>query len=421
MAKRADLLSLTSRVEVPFIIAKMGGMTLGMYSKSKIHKDNRYDHQYINVSYPNFIKSLNVTKNANGLVNTYKLSLIYAVTEKDDPNLIEKLLSKTKTDRKITFSYGDFNIPNFIFKEEEAIITNVTNDMDINNHTLTYNITAVSNSYLASAGKYSFGSVRMKGSDRIKQILFNTTYQLYSLFPGMKNLNFVNKAGFIASDDAVIQIEAKDNITVLDYLKYVVSCMRWSGDTGVMKTAVYKIATYDDIMSEYGGSYFKVTRYMSNSEVIDSEDLDYMNLDIGYPDKNAVISFRVTDNENYALYYDYNESLNATQCQYRIGSDGSIDYSSSNVLMTDNELDRVTEADKSWWAKMTSYPVNAKLVVRGLVKNAQLMSMIRLNVLFYGKKHIHSGIYAINSQIDTVDESGFRSTLTLIRVGGASQ
>lgn len=420
MAKASDLLSITSRVEVPFIIASLGGMELGQFQASKITDKDRYNHQYLDVRYPNFVKSLNVIKNANGLVNNYTLTLIYAVRESDDPNLIEKLLSKAKNDRKILFSYGDFNLPNFIFRKEEALITDVTNDMDINNHTLTYVIKAVSNSYKATATKYDFSAVRMKGSDRLKQLLFETKYNLTSLFPGMRSLKLVNKIGFIESDDAVVQIEAKQNVTVIDYIKYVVSCMRWANDSSDRKTSVYKIAVYDDIMSEFGGAYFKVVRYRTNTEVIDSEDLDYMNIDIGYPDKNAVISFKVTDSQNYALLYDYNEELQDDSYRYTINSDGSVNYANTNKLMVDGSLNRVTEAEKTWWAKMTSYPVNAKLVLRGLVKNVELLSMIRINVLFYGKKHIHSGIYAINGHTDTVDDSGFRTTLTLIRVGGAT-
>ena len=194
--------------------------------------------------------------------------------------------------------------------------------------------------------------------------------------------------------------------------------MRWSGDTGINKTSIYKIAVYDDLLSEYGGAYFKVVRYRNSSEVIDSEDLDYLNVDIGYPDKNSIVSFKVTDSASYALLYDYNENLSASQVSYRIGSDGKPDYSHSSIIMEDHELHKVTEAEKTWWAKMTSYPVNAKLVIRGLIRNVELLSMIRVNVLFYGKKHVHSGIYAVNSQIDTVDENGFKTTLTLIRVGG---
>lgn len=419
MAKASDLLSITSRVEVPFVVATIAGVEIGQFQQTKITKRDRYNYQYVDRTYPNLVKSLNVVKNANGVVNNYTLSLVYAVTEKDDPNFIEKLISKAKTDRKILFSYGDYNLPNFIYKQQEALITDVTSTMDINNHTINYAIKAVSNTYKASAGKYDFASTRRKGSDVIKDLLFSTTYQLNELFPGMSSLNMINKCGFIASDDVPVLIEAKQSISVIEYLKYVVSCMRWSGDRGTGTTAIYKIAVFDDIKSEYGGAYFKVVRFCTSDETIDTEDMDYMNLDIGYPDKNAVISFNITDSQNYALLYDYNAELSERSYQYRIDDEGNVDYSKINSAMKDDQLDKVTEAEKTWWSKMTSYPVNAKLVVRGLIRNVELLSMIRLNVLFYGKRHISSGVYAVNGQTDQVDENGFRTTLTLIRVGGS--
>ena len=48
-----------------------------------------------------------------------------------------------------------------------------------------------------------------------------------------------------------------------------------------------------------------------------------------------------------------------------------------------------------------------------------LMSYVKLNVYFYGRRHIASGLYIISKQIDSVDEGGCRTQLTLTRVGGA--
>ena len=51
MAKASDLLSITSRVEVPFIIASLGGMELGQFQESKITDKDRYNHQYCKHEY----------------------------------------------------------------------------------------------------------------------------------------------------------------------------------------------------------------------------------------------------------------------------------------------------------------------------------------------------------------------------------
>ena len=46
------------------------------------------------------------------------------------------------------------------------------------------------------------------------------------------------------------------------------------------------------------------------------------------------------------------------------------------------------------------------------------MSYVKLNMFYFGKKHISSGLYVISKQVDTIDESGFKTTLSLIRVAG---
>ena len=48
------------------------------------------------------------------------------------------------------------------------------------------------------------------------------------------------------------------------------------------------------------------------------------------------------------------------------------------------------------------------------------MSYIKINVYYYGKKHSSSGIYAVTKQEDTINQSGYFTTLSLLRVGGDS-
>ena len=46
------------------------------------------------------------------------------------------------------------------------------------------------------------------------------------------------------------------------------------------------------------------------------------------------------------------------------------------------------------------------------------MTYLRVNAMFYGQKHISSGLYIITKQEDTVDKTGYRTTLSLMRVAG---
>ena len=65
-----------------------------------------------------------------------------------------------------------------------------------------------------------------------------------------------------------------------------------------------------------------------------------------------------------------------------------------------------------------SFPISSTLTLKGLLKPSILMSYIKLNVYYYGHKHVSSGIYAITKQVDTVDTNGFRTVLSLSRLKG---
>ena len=68
---------------------------------------------------------------------------------------------------------------------------------------------------------------------------------------------------------------------------------------------------------------------------------------------------------------------------------------------------------------MTQYPTKTSATIKGLLKPALLMSYVRLNVYFYGRKDILSGLYVVTSQDDGITtSSGFRTTLSLLKVKG---
>lgn len=46
------------------------------------------------------------------------------------------------------------------------------------------------------------------------------------------------------------------------------------------------------------------------------------------------------------------------------------------------------------------------------------MSYVKLNVYYFGKKHINSGTYVITQQVDDVSFGGFKTTLSLVRIAG---
>lgn len=413
-----DLLSATSRVETPFIIATIGGYTFGNYSKTtqNVVDENGFNKKIL-ASFPNFINSLRVNK-VNGSVNSYTLSLVYAIQAGDDSNKIDKILSKASKDRLMTISYGDYSLPNFIYKEEEAIITKVTRKINIQSSTINYTISAVSRAKLASMGNFDFPKTHDKPSNVFKSILYNESFGLLDIFYGMRDESLVNIKGLLNVDDKEVDIEAKLNTSPLDYLSYLVGCMTSVTDTEDSFTSNHKYIynIYDDISGEFGGPYIKIIKVAKTVGELNSlEDYEII---VGYPTADIVVDFDVTSDDAYTLLYDYSKSLKQTEYGYRINDEGEFDYIYAPNLITNPNIFKPTAVDKTWWNQVTSYPIKATITLKGLLKPAILMSYVKLDVRFYGSKYNASGTYIITQQSDSVDMSGFRTTLTLTRILG---
>lgn len=417
-----SLISSSTRVEVPYIAVKIGQYSFGVYnrSKSSVEVNGKY-YSAIKVNYPNYIQSLQVQK-VNGTLNTYTLSLDYPVTEKDDPNLIDKILSSVSKSRKIIFTYGDCALPTFMYRNEEALITKVTSNMDVVNSKISYVITAVSSSLGTQACVNNYPKFSgKKPSERILELLRDKSSGLQELFYGMHDVDLVEQLGLIPREDVEVSIPAKRDINLLDYLNFLVECMSNSNDSGsaIKKTVRYVLTVHDDTSGVLDGPYFKINKVYNS--VQSNTSIDYYTLDIGYPNKDLVTSFQVNDNEAYAILYDYSNKLKYTDSVYRIGDNGEVVQEYSPALTNSKELLVTTEADKTWWSQMTQYPIQATLTVKGLLRAAMLMSYIRVNVYFYGNKHSSSGVYIVTKQVDEINSSGYRTTLSLVRIQGDLQ
>ena len=149
MATKANLISVPTLVEAPFIIATIGGVTFGSYSGKR--GVNAYGTA-VKVTYPNYMESVSIVK-VNGTVNTYTLNFTYQVRAGDDPNLLDKIFSKAANDRKVILQYGDWNAPSYIYKEEVCIITNVTTNLDMNSSSLKYTVNCTSDALALVASR----------------------------------------------------------------------------------------------------------------------------------------------------------------------------------------------------------------------------------------------------------------------------
>lgn len=413
-----SLLSSMNRVETPFVIAELGGVSFGIYStETRNVIQNNSAYRTIVATYPNFINSLTVTK-INGTVNTYTLQLIYAITKGDDPNLLEKIFSKAKKDNwRILLSYGDLSLPSFIYKQEQAMITKIKSNISFDSSRISYTLSCTSTALLGNTGTYNFPKLYAKPSDKIKELLYDNRYGLLEIFSGMRDRQKVLSNNLIAGDDNKVTIEAKTNITALDYLQYLVNCMSGSTQASkvVIKPSTYKLVLFDSISDIFDGPYFKVIKLLTD---IKQNTLDTYTIDIGYPDNNIVLSFNVDTDETYSRLYDY--SLEVDQPKYikRIDNQGNLLNEYSPAISNTSELMKTTESSKVWWTNMTSFPITATLVIKGLIRPAILMSYVYIDARFFGEKHYSSGYYAITKQVDSITANGYRTTLTLLKIRG---
>ena len=412
-----NLLSNMAHVETPFIIVTIGEYTFGAYSrkdKNVINQTNLFTKIHA-INYPNYMKSLTVNK-INGTVNTYTINMVYPITQGDDPNLLEKVFSSVSSDRTLKISYGDLYAPAYIYKEELAIITDIKSNFNLEASSISYTITCTSSALATSAGTLTFRRRNAKPSTVIKEILYDSRYGLLDIFTGMKDKDLIMQKGLIAGDDKVVTIEAQSGLTVFQYLTYLVDCMTNISDVSksLIKSSKYTLTVYDDITGELQGPYFTVSKMNANISSVNS--LTTYEVDIGTLSKDSVISFSIDNDETYAILYEYSNKIEQSNYIYRINENGEGVYEYSPTLSNSRKTFKTTEADKTWWTTVTQYPINAKLVLKGLLRPAILMSHVKVNIYFYGRKHIHSGTYIITKQTDQVDDNGYKTTLSLTRI-----
>ena len=409
----SSIVSDQNRVESPFINVKIGKYTFGACSDMSGRKRME---QVLKVTYPNYMQAVNIVK-VNGAVNTYNLRMEYGITEVDDPNMLEKVFSSVSKSREIQLSYGDWNAPAFIYKEETAIITKVASNVDFNNSKIIYTVTCVSSALSLKAGNFSFGARTAKPSDVLIELLKNEAYGLSTIFTGMRNITKVGLNSLIARDDKKVKIEAKDSINILDYIAYLVNCMVDQNDSGgTLKKANYFWAVYDDINNEFGGTYFKVVKVTAGTQY----NISYSTyeVDIGYPSGSYVSSFTVNSDNTWSILYDYSKEIQQPQYSFSINKNGDIVSVESPAITRSSTYLKTTEADKTWWTQMTQFPITAKLVIKGLLRPTLLMTYIKVNTYFFGHKHVSSGLYVITRQEDCIDSSGYKTTLSLTRISG---
>ena len=419
LIKNKSLLSSQARVQVPWVKVTIGDYTFGIFDdKTKSWgKSQAGFYQSFSVQYPQYIQSLEVIK-INGQVNRYTLQIKYPITQQDDPNFFEKVFSSVSRSRKIIFTYGDAETPAYVYKNEEALITKINQTFDIQGSAIAYTISAVSSAALATDGSITMPAPgkAVKPSDEIKK-LFRNNKSLQNTFTGM---SMADLDSLITGDDMPVMIESKQNISAVDYINYLAGCMVPAGSGNGLSKEIYIMTIYDDSITSSDralsnkGPYFKVSKV---STVMDHGEA--YEIDIGINTTTIVRSFSIESNENYSIYYEYQNLAHPENYVRRLNRDGEWeDVFAPTSMIRDNKFD-TKSSDSVWWTKATQFPINATIQVQGLLRPATLMQYVRLNVIFPGgKKHLSSGLYIVTRQADNIGPGGYITTLGLTRIKG---
>jgi hypothetical protein len=418
--KNKSLLSSQARIQVPWVKVTIGDYTFGIFDeKTKAWGKDQMDfYQPFSVQFPQYIQSLEVTK-INGQVNKYTLRINYPITQYDDPNFFEKVFSSVSRTRKIIFTYGDAETPAYVYKNEEAIITKVQQSFNLQSSVIIYTVAAVSSAALQTDGNITvLGGMKVKPSDEIKK-LFKNNKSLQNTFTGM---SIADLDTLIAGDDMEVEVESKRNISVIDYINYLAGCMIPQGSAPGLSKEIYIMTIYDDSITSAErsmskkGPYFKVTKV---STVMDREDA--YEIDIGINTSTIVRSFEIEANENYSMYYEYQNLAHPENYARRLNDDGVFEDIYAPTSMIREDKSGISSSDQVWWTKATQFPINATIQIQGLIRPATLMQYVKLNVIFPGgRKHLASGLYIVTRQIDNIGPNGYATNLGLTRIKGDS-
>ena len=414
-----SLLSSQARIQVPWVKVTIGDYTFGIFDDKTKSWGKKQDGFYtpFSIQFPQYIKALQVLK-VNGQVNTYTLEIDYPITQFDDPNFFEKVFSSVSRSRKIIFTYGDAEMPAYVYKDEEAIITNIQQTFNLQGSVISYTISAVSSAALSTDGSITKPApgTKVKPSDEIKK-LFKSNKSLQNTFTGMK-ISELDR--LIPGDDMPVMLESRQNISAIDYLNYLVSCMIPAGSSAGLSKDIYALTIFDDSITSAErsmskqGPYFKVSKVSTVMEHSDAYEID-----VGINTSTIVRSFTIEKNENYSIYYEYQNLAHPENYVRRLNGDGQWEDVYAPTSMAKPNKYKTDPSDQVWWTKATQFPINATIQVQGLLRPATLMQYVRLNVIFPGgNKHLSSGLYIVTRQVDVINGAGYATTLSLTRIKG---
>lgn len=390
------LQQLSSLIATPFVTCKFAGVEFGLATKFNNRTKTREAH---------YVTSLTIAKKASGAVNTYDMTMDYVVTPGADPNYIDLLISSAQ-DRKIFFTYGDASQPEYSFRNEQAMITKIVPNLNFSASAISYTFTATSSVSLGYAVQRNYPKkARVKPSDEIYNLLYKEDSGLLELFTGMRKRSKVEENGWISSKDVPVALEAQNDISPLQYLRFLLSQMQ-AEDKSFFAMLIHDEPTTED------GPYFEIV----NSATHQGKGNTYsVGIDVGYPSDTQVYQFTPSQATSLALVTAYQEKIDKPR------SININEFGDPNIVATPSmaiKNGKASSALLQWWKSLTAFPITATLKTRGLIKPTILCDFLKIDIYFFGQKYNYSGYYMVTAQKDVVSRDGYSTELSLVRVKG---
>ena len=363
----------------------------------------------------NYFMQFDMDINGSGQANSFSVSLVYVPKPWQSPNFLESVFDGvTYYDRKIYLRFGYSGVPQYDLRSPwyECILTDYS--ISIRDNYVYYTINGVSSLTQMRESKLCFNKTRKMEhplwliewacSVYLKdyQVVYDDGIHEHTeqrAFEPMYDVNI-----FEYFDTICALVTDKDDPTAIYW--WEVSDVQDDKTIFVHRTSMkdYKAlnidgkVTYIDnqalgIVFDWGGN---ATNYDHNT-LIFSFETQY---------KGSVNLATGKDNNNESLIVD----------RYSIDSSGkTIKVQSPRDIHVADRAQEYSNMYNRQWTKAVNWTYEATMEVMGIPNDIPIGAILEINPIFYTQKHFTSGFYMITGAKTYLNESGFKTTLNLIR------
>lgn len=397
--------------------------TYSMWIRFKVGKLNiDTSSQNLYGSSANYMLSLENVKNGSGSANSFTISIVYVPKPGEDADIIDKELSFT--DRKCILQYGyDNGVDKLYTDEYTGQILDYS--VEVRNGMLYYTITGYSGITPVIDNKLSFDAIVpdiLEGNNsayvdsgktrpsQAAQKAIKDTFEKY----GIKDYKV-----YIAEDVKDLpedRIEGASDVTLFQYVDSVLAQARDETQPDLSTVDLADRITYTYVISDVEGSQ-NITIIKQDPKAEQSTKIIFNWMD---RNDNLVIDFKTEFKGAILLNRKYSDKNNEEIEKYTLDDMGDPVVVESNVknesFIVGNTANKDASKESTTWAKAVQHSYKATLVLQGMPCEIPIGTMIEVIPLIYGRPHHTQGKYMITKVTDTLDNSGFRTTLELVKM-----